>query len=353
MEEQNVPTQILEDSLSTVDSGANSSAEAEAGFSLENFASDILAQEGIIEQSEEATQSDESDEVLEEDNELSEDTDIDTPDEADDYVETDDSDHEYDIVSFDDFKGHALEIGGEYYTGAQLKSMLGRMKSAGNEAQQATQTKQELEAQKAELAKREQWLEQRQAASVQSDQLVQMQVRANEIKEAIETARQQGDMYEVALQKDQLEVLSEKYKAVQQEVQQVRQQEQSQKLENVSKVVTERGYKYLLEDTPQAKAWTDYVVSKVGQNGLQDVISSADTIEAFEKARKYDAAASKKGKKLKSSGKTLQSGNGVNLNAKKAQEVQAKRNAARKGQLSAEDASAEIDRIAASFFSGS
>ena len=331
MNDVNNPTQGTTESPS-VSTGAVSHemTEAEANAGLDAFAAQFVGavpQNEEPEVSEEATESEES---IEEE-ELMDDAGVDTPDEVDEYDEVqDESDQpegEVEIVSYDDLKGYALEIGGEHYTAAQLKSMLGRMKSAGEEARKADQAVKDLDAREAQLAEQEQWIQQRVSATAQSDQLAEMSSEARKINAAIQKARDEGDMYEVAVQKDNLDVLKQQYAAVKKDVDAVSQQYEVKQMQAAEHGLKERGLGYLLEDSPQAKAWTDYATSKLSQQELRAVTMIPALAEAIEKARKYDSANSKKGVKLKSSGKTLKPGvnkpKTVNTTTKKREQYQA------------------------------
>ena len=333
MTDINNPTQSNTESPSVESGAVNQQTEAEANAGIDALVADMfnLNDEDNLppsedpEVSEEATESEESAELEEQ----AEDADVDTPDEAEETEETDESgleEGDLEIVSYDDLKGYALEIGGETYTPAQLKSMLGRMKAAGDDARKADQAVKELDAREAKLQEQEEWLKQRASAASQSDQLAEMQADARRINAKIEAAREEGDMYEVAVQKDKLDVLKSQYAQAQQQVSQVQQQAEAKQLESAEKGLRDRGLGYLLEDNPQAKAWTSYASSKLSEQELRAVTMIPALAEAVEKARKYDAS-QKKGVKLKSSGKTLKPGvnkpKTVNTATKKKAEYQA------------------------------
>ena len=330
MEDTNNPTQgtVESQSIGGLGDVGQSMTEAEANAGLDAFAAQFVGLEPQEEQgsdSEVATQSEESEETQEH----SEDADIETPDEAEDNDDIEESglDEGEEFVAYDEFKDTILEIGGKHYTGAQLKSMLGRMESVGNDARKADQANKDLADREAKLKEQEAWINSRQSAVQQSDQLAEMQSEARKINAAIEKARSEHDMYEVAVQKDKLEVLAGKYKQTEAQVQQVQSQVEAKKLQSAEKGLRDRGLAYLLENNPQAAAWTAYANQHLSQEDIQTALTTPAIAEALEKARKYDAANAKSGKKLKSSGKTLKPGvnkpQSVNTDAKKKANYQA------------------------------
>ena len=327
MSEQENPTQGQVESPSTGFSGDVEMTEVEAHAGLDAFAASLFGepQEEQPVVSEEATQ---SEEIADEELELSDDeADIDTPDEADEGSVEDESelqdDGELEIVSYDDLKGIALEIGGEHYTAAQLKSMLGQMKSAGKSAREADEAQKSLQAREEQLNALEAQLNQRKQTHTQSDQLSRLEVAGKQLNKQIADARKAGDMYEVTVLKDKLDMLSQHYRTTKSQVDAAMQQDELARIEKATASLKERGLEYLLSENEQSAAWLNYVGERVSQDEMSDIATNPSIAEAFEKARKYDAARKKKGTKLKTSGKTLKSGvnkpKTVNPDAKKKQ----------------------------------
>lgn len=320
MSESN-PTQTPVESLSSGVSGAvdQHDLEIQADAALDAFAAQFV---GADPQNEEPAEREveESEEVTGEHEELSDDdADVDTPDEADDAEEVEESDQqdeELEIVSYDDLKGYALEIGGENYTAAQLKSMIGRMKSAGKEAREADQALQEANARLEQAQAQEQWIEQRMSAVASSDKMHQLQSQWQKMNEEIARYEEEGDMYEVTLLERKQKRIAQEYHAAKHELETVQERETQKKRKVAREGLESRGLTHLNNDGPETKAWVDYVKSKIDNPAeFQTAALTPSIAEAFEKARKYDASVGKtKGSKLKSSGKTLKSG--VNTPAK-------------------------------------
>ena len=287
------------------DSALDEIAAAFVGEKREEFLAEMDPQ---IEESEEEV-IDESEDSAEEE-ELAEDHSESTPDEADEEASEDTSDAQEvgEFVDFNEIKDMHLEIGGKFYTGSQLKSMIGRLESAGSNAREAAQAQEELDAREAQIAQQEEWINQRASAAGKSDQLAEMQADARKIQAAIEAARTEGDMYEVAVQKDKMDVLRQNYTVVKQEVDSVNKKQEAQQVAEAEKGLRDRGLGYLLEENAQSKAWTDYASSHLSPQELRAVTMIPALAEAIEKARKYDSASKSKGKKLKTSGKTLRPG---------------------------------------------
>ena len=218
-----------------------------------------------------------------------------------------------------------IEINGNEYTPAQLKSILGQEESAGTKAREASSKLKEIEAREAKLAEQEQWLQDRNSAVVKSDQLAGMQAEAHKINAAIQKARAEGDMYEVTLGKDRLELLQQQFAATSQEVQKVNARAEQESIAKAEAGLRERGLDYLLSDNDQAKAWMDYTQSKLSQQELRAAILSPAIAEAIEKARKYDAASGKATKKVRASGKTLKGGTGNKIGSKQSKQEQARK----------------------------
>ena len=284
-------------------------AEADlTSFALDMFNAD---QPQNDEKPEEAEVEPESEEPIDNEEELSDgEADVDTPDETDEADEEDESalqEGELETIDFDEWSKYALEMDGETYTAAQIKSMLGRAKSLGKNAREASDKVKDVEAREAKIAEQEAWLEQRTSAAAQSDQLVEMQSEARKINAVLQKAREEGDMYEVAVQKDKLEILNQNYHKASQEVQAVQHKQQQEMMAKVEQGLRDRKLGYLLENNDQSKAWTEYASSKMSPQELQTALMIPAVAEAIEKARKYDASLTKPAKKLKSSGRTLSS----------------------------------------------
>ena len=92
--------------------------------------------------------------------------------------------------------------------------------------------------------------------------------------------------------------LAGKYKAAEAQVAQVRQQEDQEMQRKAVEGLKQRGLEYLVKDTPQAKAWTTYAQSKLSDTELRTAALSPAFAEVIEKARKWEEANGKEGKKL-------------------------------------------------------
>ena len=92
------------------------------------------------------------------------------------------------------------------------------------------------------------------------------------------------------------------------EVQHVQHQAEAKQVAAAEQGLKDKGLGYLLEDNPQAKAWTSYASSKLSDSELRAITLIPSLAEMVEKARKYDNSVKTKGVKLKSSGKTLKPG---------------------------------------------
>ena len=216
-------------------------------------------------------------------------------------------DAEIDVLGYEELFSQvkALEINGETYTPAQLKSILGQDKAAGTKAREAAAQLKEVTAKSEELAKKEHLLNERVKSSNNVNVLSELQVKAKDLNTRLEAARAEGDMYEVTQIKDELDILGRKYQATKSQVENTRKMQEEQQLHNAVKGLQERGLGYLVEDTPQATAWNAYASSKLTAKEVEMASMVPAFAEAIEKARKYDAARGTEGKKLVSKGPTL------------------------------------------------
>ena len=315
------------DSLSSDEGNVNNQDlnSIDLDSSMDAFAS-YLAQEGHIDEAPVAEEPTEEPEVEEPEveEELVEDAADDSDIEADESAEEDgedpevNSEAEIDVLSYNDLFDQvgAVEINGETYTPAQLKSILGQDKAAGTKAREAAERLKELETREGKLIEQEEWLQQRTGAKQQSDQLVQLQNHAKQINAEINKAREEGDMYELSVQKDKLEQLSNHYNKIKREVDQVNQKQEAELYLKAEAGLRELGLNYLLEDSPESKAWTDYISKSLTQSEMKAVTLNPQLAAMVEKARKWDIANSKQGKKLVSKSTTLKT-NGNKSSPKK------------------------------------
>ena len=275
---------------------------------------------------------------------LSDDNDVDEIDEVDEIEEDEtDDDHEefsgdIDVLSIAELGEQVgkIEINGKEYTPAQLKSILGQEESAGTKAREAS-------AKLKEIQEKEAWIEQRMQGVQHSDQMTAIEREARQLNEELKAAREEGDMYEVAVKKDRLEVLQGEYARAKSEVDAINNRIQSEKIENARKGLEERGLGYLNRDGKETASWLEYVRSKgVSDEDLQIAATNPAIAEAFELARKWETANGKTTKKVVSSRKTLKAGTG-----KKIGSTESKASAERKKRLKAGvGTSADVDSAA-------
>ena len=261
MEDQINPTQGASDSPSAASSGAVdmmlNEAKAEAG--IDAFAAQLV---GAVPQNEEPVEAEESeseDAEVEVEELTEDDADDETPVEAeaeDDQDESDqDEDVELDVVSFDDLKGYALEIGGDTYTAAQLKSMIGRMKSAGKEAREADQKIKDADDRLAKVAQAEEYAQNQLVAAKAKGQLASLQNAAQAINKKIATARDAGDMYEVAVQRENLEILKQQATTINTNIKEAEGKAHETKTALARDGLIKRGLSHLNNDGKETKAW--------------------------------------------------------------------------------------------------
>ena len=352
MNEQDLVTDAI-DSLSGAEGNVeNPNAQAEAG--VDAFADAFLASSGIVDApSAETEVVEESDEV----EELSEDITDETPVEAEAEAteeETDlevNDDAEISVLSYQDLFDQvgAVEINGESYTPAQLKSILGQEVSAGKKAREAAERLKEMETREAKLQEQENWLQQRSKATQQSDQLVQMQSEGRKINAAIKQAREEGDMYELSVQKDKMDQLNNAYRKAQKEVNAVSQRQEAEMYQRASKGLKDVGMGYLLEDNKDSQAWTTYASNNLAASEVKAVTLNPQLAAMVEKARKWDIANGKQGKKLTSKSPTLKT-QGSSQTKLKQQRKAAMTDAMKRGQGDQQSAEAGINAIARELF---
>ena len=236
--------------------------------------------------------------------------DDDTPIEADDTAETDESaNQDMEILDYSEWSKYALEIGGKTYTGSQLKSALGRLDSAGKDAREADQLRKDYEAKTAVLAQQEIVLKDKFAAAGQVDQLGKFTTEAKRIQTAMAKAREEGDMYELTQLKDRMDQVGGAYRKAKVQVDNAKAQMEQKTEADATAAFKAKGLGYLVEDTPQARAWSDYASSSLTETEIHTAARSPGLAEIIQKAMKYDNARAKTPKKaLKTSGKTLRPG---------------------------------------------
>lgn len=188
--------------------------------------------------------------------------------------------------------------------------MIGRMKSAGNEARKADQMIKEAEDRIAHAAKLEEYSKAQAKASVHSLELVKINSAIESNNAKIEKFEAEGDMYEVTLLERQNKKLEASKLGAQQHIEAAQQQDYANKAELARAGLEKRGLSHLNNAGKETKAWVEYVQSKVDTpEEFQSAALTPSVAEAFEKARKWDESRGKvKTTKLKTSGKTLKSG---------------------------------------------
>ena len=267
---------------------------------------------------------DQEEEVVSEEEEPADDASVEESDEVEETVEEDEDDQEeftgdIDVMSITELQEQVgkIEINGTEYTPAQLKSILGQETAAGTKAREASAKLKEVEAREAKIAEQEQWLQQRTNAAATSDQLVEMQSEARKINASLQKAREEGDMYEVAVQKDKLEILGQNYRQAEQQVKAVHQRQNQEMLAKAEQGLRDRNMGYLLQNNDDSKAWLEYANARLTPRELEATLMIPAMAEAIEKARKWDGAGKKSNPqtKLKSSTKTLKKGTGNELSS--------------------------------------
>ena len=280
----------------------------ELDFSLDALAS-YAEKEGLVESAEVEEEVTEQEELVADD---SDESDIEAEDTAEEAEEADPAEEEefagdIEVMSVTELfeQVNKIEINGKEYSQAQLKSILGQEESAGTKAREASAKLKEIETRESKIAQAEAAVQQKIQAAGASDQMTTMQAEARKLNAAIEVARQEGDMYEVAVAKDKLEILTKQYHQAKSKVDTARQQADLQQVQAAEKGLQERGLSYLLEDGPKAKAWLDHVSTKLTPAEIRMATLSPAVAAAFEAERLYESAKGKEGKKLVSKGPTL------------------------------------------------
>ena len=273
-------------------------------------------------------------------------------DASDDKVEVDETDVEddddlavnseadIDVLPYEDLFDQvgAIEIGGKNYTPAQLKSILGQEESAGTKAREASAKLREAEEVLARAAQQEQWVEQRMNGVQHSDQLLKIDAEIKEASEIRARARDEGDMYEVAVQKERIEVLKEQREGHKAEVDAVNKRVNHEKIQALNSSLETRGVGYLVSDKEAVGRWVEYVSNTgITQEEFKTAQLSPAIAEAFEKARKYDAAQTKGGKKISSSKKTLKAGTGKKITSTATKKGAERKTRLKKGQGTPQD----------------
>ena len=326
--------QEVEDAINAITSGAPKIAEPKE---TEVNEQDQLSEEVAVEEEEPTgNEADGDPEVTEAEDSNPEE------EETDPTEETNPDADEYDLSDIED--DAAFVIGGKKYTKAQLSSILGQEQAAGTKARKAAEELKKVEEAKQKLQEQEAWLKQRTNAASQSDQLAEMAAEARKINAKIEKARSEQDMYEVAVQKDNLDVLKGKYAKAQQEVQHVHAQAEAKQIAAAEEGLKSRGLGHLLEDGKEAKAWQDYAGSKLSDAELRAVTLIPALAEALEKARKFDASQKISSKKLTPSKKRIGS-TGNQILSKTQKDKAAKQQRVAAGVMTETDIDAEIARI--------
>lgn len=253
-------------------------------------------------------------EELDSDDNSDVDSDIEADDATDDDEVTDPIDvnenADIDVLSYDDLFNQVgkIEIGGELYSPAQLKSILGQEVSAGTKAREAAERVKELDARAEKLDAEQAWLEQRKEAAVQSDEMARLQREYASIQEKVKGMDPQEDLYEVSLAREQMARIGERYNELHQEVSVVQQRADAEKAQKAAAELKAAGYDYLVSDQKKSKAWLNYASGLgMSQAELHDAARTPSVAIAIEKARQWDAAQSKDTKKLTSTAKAPRS----------------------------------------------
>ena len=292
------------DSPSEVDDNVNPNPDNfELDMSIDALASHLESQGEDISHLVEESVDEEPEEDSEEQVEPSDESNIEaeTPE-----VEEEESDQEepfagdIDVISITELAEQVgkIEINGKEYSPAQLKSMLGQEESAGTKVREAATKLKEAEAKVEELNRKEALLNERTKAAVNVDEMAVIQSEYKQLATGLEKARGEGDAYEITIITDKMNQLAGKYRQAEAQVSQVRQQEDAEMQRKAVEGLKSRGLEYLVKDTPQAKAWTTYAQAKLSETELRTAALSPAFAEVIEKARKWEEANGKEGKKL-------------------------------------------------------
>ena len=257
---------------------------------------------------------------------------------------------EENVVAFEEMQNHTFEIDGKRYSAEDIKSVFGQEKAAGTKSREASDKLKELDTMKEHLDNREAQIDTRQQASVASDAMLQIQAEGRDVNSLIQKARDEGDMYELAVQKDKLEVLGKQYDTAKVDVDAENQRQQAQQIANAEAGLKDRGLSYLLQDGPAAEAWNGYVNANLSEVEARTVAMVPSLAEMVEKARKWDKANTTKGTKVKLSGKTLKAGTNKPVSSKKTKAQQDRRGRMNTGKGTESDLNQTTDNIINKYF---
>ena len=218
---------------------------------------------------------------------------------------------EIDVLAYDDLfdQVQKIEIGGEVYTPAQLKSILGQEVSAGTRAREAAERTKELDAREQQLEAQIQWLDTRKVAAVQSDEMARIARDYQALEDAHMELDPEVDLYEVNLNREKMNRMGKRYQQLKQEVDAVTARVEAEKEQRSAAVLKEKGYDYLLSNNKRSQAWNDYAQNNLGMSeaAVFQAVTDPSVVIAIEKARRWDEAQSKDTTKLTSSSKTPRS----------------------------------------------
>ena len=280
--------------------------------------------------------------------ETAEESDGDTPAEVEDDVEaddepTDDEVTDYFEVDYNDAKDgiYPIKINGEVkmMKFSEIQNQLARSESASKKSQEANQQLQEIEAKREELAKGEEWLQQRAKASVESDQLQQLSGQYAQAQKALEKARTDNDPMKMVQIKDAMEQIGATYNKIAENVKQVNSEAEKRHIDSQYKILQDKGYGDVINDS-----YRTYLKDNLTDQAISAISMDAGLAIALEKARKWDASQGKAKRTLKK-GKSLPAGGGK-INQAKANKQQAISQAMAQGKGSQDDALSGIDAIA-------
>lgn len=264
-----------------------------------------LAKEGVIEEPvvEDEVVSEEpvEDEVQEEelsDNTSDEDVEAEASDETDEEADLEvNEDADIDVLSYDEFFNQVgkIEIDGETYTPAQLKSIAGQVKSAGTKAREAAEALKEANQYKDLVA---QYLNDKPQVMEKSAELADLEMKIAQMEQARKEARKEGDMYVVGVIREDLEDAYKERDALRADANRVNQQEEVIAIKRFEKGLEELGFGYLNSKGPQTNAWVQYAQSNLSKEEFQLAVRNPGIAAAIERSRKLEEADSKPVKKV-------------------------------------------------------
>ena len=178
-----------------------------------------------------------------------------------------------------------------------------------------------------------------------------MQSEGRKINAAIEQAREESDMFTVTLLSKRIRwsMLQKNYKKAQQEVNAVSHGQEAEMYQRASQGLKDVGMGYLLEDNKDSQAWTAYASNNLAASEVKAVTLNPQLAAMVEKARKWDIANGKQGKKLTSKSPTLKT-QGSSQTKLKQQRKAAMTDAMKRGQGDQLSAEAGINAIARELF---